>query len=87
MTYRYSWLKETSSGRLEVLHHDHSDHPDSHTSARDFTLGPIQIRPSAYAFYLSFISDPGWFNNVLKEYISFRITIQALGLICIGTSV
>ena len=32
-------------------------------------------------FYPSFISDPGWFNNVLKEYTSFRITVHALGLI------
>ena len=32
--------------RLEVLHHDHSDHPDGHPIARDITLGLIQIRPS-----------------------------------------
>ena len=38
-------------------------------------------------FYLSFISDPGWFNNVLKEYTSFRITVHALGLFCIGPSI
>ena len=50
--------------RLEVLHHDHSDHPDSHTSARDFTLGPIQIRPSACTVILKLVYS---FRTLLNQ--------------------
>ena len=50
--------------RLEVLHHDHSDNPDSHTSARDSTLGPIQIRPSACTVILKLIYS---FRTLLNQ--------------------
>ena len=48
--------------RLEVLHHDHSDNPDSHTSARYPPLGLIQIRPSACTVILKLIL----FQNIVE---------------------
>ena len=48
--------------RLEVLHHDHSDNLDSHTSARYPPLGLIQIRPSACTVILMLIL----FQNIVE---------------------
>ena len=48
--------------RLEMLHHDHSDHPDSHTPARYPPLGLIQIRPSACTVILKLIL----FQNIVE---------------------
>ena len=48
--------------RLEMLHHYHSDHPDSHTPARYPPLGLIQIRPNACTVILKLIL----FQNIVE---------------------
>ena len=48
--------------RLEMLHHYHSNHPDSHTPARYPPLGLIQIRPNACTVILKLIL----FQNIVE---------------------
>ena len=48
----------------EVLLHDHSDNPDSRTSASDYTLGPIQIEHSACKVILKLIYS---FRTLLNQ--------------------